>query len=47
MTRTMTVNFQIISVVSTAFVSVSIVGMVISTLPALQYQDAMVGKVLG
>ena len=33
---------QIISVLSTIFVSVSIVGMTISTLPALQYQDAQV-----
>ena len=31
-----------ISVVSTTFVAVSIVGMTISTLPALQYQDAQV-----
>ena len=29
---------QIISVLSTAFVAVSIVGMTISTLPALQYE---------
>ena len=30
---------QVISILSTIFVSVSIVGMTISTLPALQYQD--------
>ena len=31
-----------VSVISTSFVAISIVGMTVSTLPALQYQDAQV-----
>ena len=40
-------NFQIISVMSTIFVAVSIVGMTISTLEILQYQVGRMGHGLG
>lgn len=33
-----------VSVISTSFVAISIVGMTVSTLPALQYQDDQVDK---
>ena len=33
-----------VSVISTSFVAISIVGMTVSTLPALQYQDAQVRR---
>ena len=33
-----------VSVISTSFVAISIVGMTVSTLPALQYQDAQVKR---
>ena len=33
-----------VSVISTSFVAISIVGMTVSTLPALQYQDDQVDE---